>query len=86
MESVGEITDLFTDCCHGLFWPRKILAASLFRPMDLWLEVSILECAPPAINKFPDNPWRTGQLKTHLSYSAVDEVVLEVPDQGVTPG
>ena len=55
--------------------------------MDLWLEVSILECAPPAINKFTDNPRRTGRLKkTHLSYSAVDEVVLEVPDQSVTPG
>ena len=47
VESVGEITDLFTDCCHGLFWPAcKILAGSFSPPMDLWLEVSILGSAP----------------------------------------
>ena len=53
-ESFGEITDLFTDCCHALFW-QNLGSLPFSAAMDLWLEVSISE-ESQAINKFTDNP------------------------------
>ena len=54
-ESFGEITDLFTDCCHALFW-QNLGSLPFSASMDLWLEVSISERVRQAINKFTDNP------------------------------
>ena len=85
VENLLEKSPIFSQIAATRFF-GKILAASLFRPRWIYGLKSQSQRESQAINKFTDNPRLAALRKTHLSNSAVDEVVLEVPDQGVPLG